>query len=819
MYLGEGDVVTEGVMAALAESTRSVMNANALVNLRQILRRPFFMRTWIVQEIKLAHRATLTVGNITADWESFRHHVLSSRFLMIDGHPKTWVEHDTSSKAASQASRPADRNAAQPFQQIPPSHLLQRSFPTAQQVKATPAIRSELLDVLFSTRNCRCGDPRDQVYAVLGLATDEPYKLPIDYSITVQQLYTGLAFYWLAMQDYRFLGAISPKRSVPNLPSWVPDWTSIGDLKSLSPSPAPAQIFTIHVTGTGESKTGLDWSERGSRSPQRGLILRHLQAPEPTPQRTPQQPYEVYMAQLADRTGAFRGLLAKHSKSLSAGKEVGFLVVDAFQIFSIQSKIDNELPLRKDRICLDDSTSPSRLVHYQEDSELDGLFPYIILPFRRGYLLRQHAQSIFSIQGSFDISSCIDLFTTPSPVSHGPPPPPPPPPGLAPPPPRLAPRSWRYVPSRIPPFSLANTASMQISLANTEIDAVNCWLMALFFFGSRSGSGVPDFNLYFERQAWLRQFPKASDAAITYRRYRYVRGNKSQLCSPEQFRNLTSVRQEILQFLSEDSVEAHEDPTKIQPPESITRENVLFWDLFGAMPPLQPGLDTADTLDELLSFRVKDTCAAIDMKSASSFEHLIADWSSRLGQIKTSCKEYGPLDKALEQVLEDKTQPQFLAVVSYHYTLPGYPLPPPPLPPSPWPSSPIRQAKRRVFMDTRNPYIDTLSDTGSDSSDEYDVPDHAAESVFVFLAPLLGNVERSNKAYRMSVTWIIQRACATLSDLTLGPDLSLEQNCDLIWIHIATLELVARLRELLHHRRIAKCFDDAAKNVEKIALI
>jgi hypothetical protein len=122
-------------------------------------------------------------------------------------------------------------------------------------------------------------------------------------------------------------------------------------------------------------------------------------------------------------------------------------------------------------------------------------------------------------------------------------------------------------------------------------------------------------------------------------------------------------------------------------------------------------------------------------------------------------------------------------------------------------------------MDTKNPYIDTLSDTGSDSSDENDVPGDAAESVFVFLAPLLGNVERSNKAYRMSVTWIIQRACAILSDLTLGPDLSLEQNCDLIWIHIATLELVARLRELLHHRRIAKCFDDAAKNVEKIALI
>lgn len=61
---------------------------------------------------------------------------------------------------------------------------------------------------------------------MIGLVSEEEKsKLPVDYSISVQELYTGLASYWIK-EGFDFWDlAIGPK-AIRFLPSWVPDWTS-----------------------------------------------------------------------------------------------------------------------------------------------------------------------------------------------------------------------------------------------------------------------------------------------------------------------------------------------------------------------------------------------------------------------------------------------------------------------------------------------------------------------------------------------------------------------------------------------------------------
>jgi hypothetical protein len=90
-----------------------------------------------------------------------------------------------------------------------------------------------LWNILLDASECLCSDPRDKVFAVLGLIntwTDRP--ILAHYSRTVEGGYIGIATY-LGKLTGRFgdvLGlAAEQRRSVSRhpLPSWVPDWSHV----------------------------------------------------------------------------------------------------------------------------------------------------------------------------------------------------------------------------------------------------------------------------------------------------------------------------------------------------------------------------------------------------------------------------------------------------------------------------------------------------------------------------------------------------------------------------------------------------------------
>jgi hypothetical protein len=197
VYLGEeangSDIVMDTLASAEGKDTESVgleMNNS----IQALLTRPYFFRTWVIQEVTLAYKTTVSCGDRTITWAALER-ALQSGWMKARSDVPAWMGQAQKSNLDSELTD------------------------------------SRLIQLLENTMSCLAGDPRDKIFGILGLvgngAADEGI-VPV-YSLSVQQVYTGVAAYLLVEP---FLGRIihyammGPKQ-VLNLPSWVPDWTSI----------------------------------------------------------------------------------------------------------------------------------------------------------------------------------------------------------------------------------------------------------------------------------------------------------------------------------------------------------------------------------------------------------------------------------------------------------------------------------------------------------------------------------------------------------------------------------------------------------------
>ncbi|KAF5624776.1 heterokaryon incompatibility het-6 [Fusarium sp. NRRL 25303] len=142
---------------------------------------PYFSRIWVVQEIASAKQALVLYHRQAMRWSFFHRNLqgLSS---------KRWMRHFGSPRQIDDA----------------------RGF----------------LTLLEDTRNCNASDPRDKIFALLGL-WEEPIEP--DYTLSPQAVYTGLASTLIRDKNWKvaaqLLDMASDDRSMLGLPSWVPDWS------------------------------------------------------------------------------------------------------------------------------------------------------------------------------------------------------------------------------------------------------------------------------------------------------------------------------------------------------------------------------------------------------------------------------------------------------------------------------------------------------------------------------------------------------------------------------------------------------------------
>ncbi|OAL51983.1 hypothetical protein IQ07DRAFT_536771 [Pyrenochaeta sp. DS3sAY3a] len=170
------------------------------INLLKLLERKYFSRVWVIQELLVASRAVIRIGNT-----DFR------------------ADAETMYKISRQQSKAFNWSTTRaPWVQ----YLGQKTLNSA---KARDAFRLAAL-----TSRCMASDPRDRIFAITPLLVDENLKktLSADYTISFQHFAIGFfAHALIVSKNYNFLdqaGLSTQHREVQlsTQPTWVPECKS-----------------------------------------------------------------------------------------------------------------------------------------------------------------------------------------------------------------------------------------------------------------------------------------------------------------------------------------------------------------------------------------------------------------------------------------------------------------------------------------------------------------------------------------------------------------------------------------------------------------
>lgn len=170
----------------------------------QVLRKRWFNRVWVVQEVVMARKALVVCGSHSIPWprfESIIDRVASTELtslLLLDG------------------ARPQGVNTA--------------SVITALQEAIVNAEPFELLEVLSCTLLLQATDPRDKLYSLLGVVAAARKGSPVekpDYTISSDVLFKRTAASQLKEKgSLKFLSFVEHGSDLTELvPSWVPRWS------------------------------------------------------------------------------------------------------------------------------------------------------------------------------------------------------------------------------------------------------------------------------------------------------------------------------------------------------------------------------------------------------------------------------------------------------------------------------------------------------------------------------------------------------------------------------------------------------------------
>lgn len=172
-----------------------------------LLARDWFERVWVIQEAAApVNTKTIQCGDSLIDWWSL---IAAAKFL----------SHAT--------IRPDLKDY---FPNIEPVTLTSMrglcNLDQLQRKIETEKYRLDLLGTLANYRHYKATDPRDKIYALLGLATEvSTQNFRPDYSLALPDVYLRVAEHCILHQgSLECFGYWDTSLRDPALPSWVPDW-------------------------------------------------------------------------------------------------------------------------------------------------------------------------------------------------------------------------------------------------------------------------------------------------------------------------------------------------------------------------------------------------------------------------------------------------------------------------------------------------------------------------------------------------------------------------------------------------------------------
>lgn len=203
-----------------------------------LFQHPYWSRIWVIQEVMLAASATLIFGNATLSFQEFVNNFARRLEFnhrsdpLVKSQLPPWIFFDGVSRLGDPA----------PF-----------------------------FDLLTKTSTCKAEDPRDKVFALLGLVPGAEWQglLP-DYSKTTSEILTGLAAYFLFHGHSSILDAAAAALSNPERQdaearrsdSKLPSWVSFGQFLSSRDHRDSMRLGRLHDLFSGgeiEGGRSLTW--------------------------------------------------------------------------------------------------------------------------------------------------------------------------------------------------------------------------------------------------------------------------------------------------------------------------------------------------------------------------------------------------------------------------------------------------------------------------------------------------------------------------------------------------------------------------------
>jgi ankyrin repeat protein len=166
-----------------------------------LVKRPWFYRTWVIQEIALAKRAVIMCGEDSTLWRN------------VDASWKP--DFSGGGKELSTVRSSPGHESDHPIEGFDPDrHAWRLRF---------LEFGSDPMSILRYSRVCQTTEIRDKIYGILGLF--EPGFIPVDYDLPVEDIFRQFTQAVVVLtNDLRILKHLGVKRVYPNLPSWVPDF-------------------------------------------------------------------------------------------------------------------------------------------------------------------------------------------------------------------------------------------------------------------------------------------------------------------------------------------------------------------------------------------------------------------------------------------------------------------------------------------------------------------------------------------------------------------------------------------------------------------
>src|SRR3984957_20496097 len=240
---------------------------NGVAPLKELLRRPWFHRLWVVQEVAVAGEVTIMCGQDETSWDclvavltlldeigilttrnSLDFEKLGFPLLINDARSRYQRASHKDSLTRSPLltlSTPARSAGTWSSKPSPPYISSRNVFMTTK--------NEEVLNFPLWFRQMLVTDPRDKIFALYGLTEKigHPVQLVVDYKMSVADTYHQFTIHMLrATQTLDILSTTrSDSEIAKGLPSWVSDWS-----ESSNSDVALIGQISSHFRATRESK-------------------------------------------------------------------------------------------------------------------------------------------------------------------------------------------------------------------------------------------------------------------------------------------------------------------------------------------------------------------------------------------------------------------------------------------------------------------------------------------------------------------------------------------------------------------------------------